>query len=98
MTALTQGTGYFVKRLGGDEATQLIITTLATAVSADTLTVDLSDYGINTFLGIDGMVHSTTDSIIVKEVGTTAVSAGVLTVTIGGSAATKKRTYIVYGE
>ena len=98
MTALTQGTGYFVKRVGNDETTQLIITTLATAVSADTLTVTLADYGISTFLGIDGMVHTTANSVIVKEVGTTSVTSGVLTVAIGGSAVTKKRTYIIQGE
>ena len=76
-----------IKRKGNDEVTGLVVTTLATAVSADTFTVTLSDYGISPtgFLGIDGMVHTTANSVIVKEVGTTSVTAGVLTVTVGVS-------------
>ena len=74
---------------------EIVLETLATAVSADTIAVTLSDYGCTKFVGIDGQVHTTEDSVIVAEAPTTAVSAGVLTITVGGSAVTKKRTYRV---
>lgn len=74
---------------------EIVLETLATAVSADTLAVTLSDYGCTKFVGIIGQVHTTEDSVIVAEAPTTAVSAGVLTITVGGSAVTKKRTYKV---
>ncbi len=90
--------GITIKRLGNDEATQLIITTAATADDGDTLTVDLSDYGITTFLGILGQTHSTEDSIVITEAPTTSVTTGTLTVTVGGSTDDKKRVFVVWGE
>lgn len=80
------------------EGKQVIITTPNTADNADTIAITLSDYGMTTFLGSTAMTHSTEDSVIITEQGTTAVSAGVLTFTIGGSTANKKRTIIIYGE
>jgi len=87
-----------IKRVGNDEATQLIITTLNTADDGDTLDVTLADYGIETFQAILGQTHSTEDSIVITEAPTTAVTSGVLTVTVGGSTDNKKRVFIVYGE
>lgn len=79
------------------EAKQIVIETAATAVSADTLAVTLANYGITTFTGIVGLVHTTANSVLVAEAPTTSVTSGVLTITVGGSAVTKKRTYIIYG-
>lgn len=67
--------------------------------SGDTFTVTLSTLGISTFRGIFGMVETTAGSVSVTEAPTTSVSAGVLTVTVGGSSVTNKsRTYIIYGS
>lgn len=77
----------------------VMIETAATADTADTVVVDLSDYGISTFLGIEGYVHTTENSVVVAEAPTTAVSSGELTITVGGSTVSdKKRVYIVYGK
>jgi len=90
--------GITIKRLGNDEAGALIVTTAATVDDGDTLTVTLADYGISSVLGISGFIHTTTDSVIVAEAPETAVSAGVLTVTVGGSTDNKKRAFVIWGE
>jgi len=74
------------------------ITTATTAVSADTIAITLANYGITNFLGIKGFVHTTENSVVVDEAPTTSVTSGVLTITVGGSAVTKKRMYQVFGE
>ena len=77
----------------------VMVETANTADTADTVVVDLSDYGISTFLGIEGYVHTTENSIVVAEAPTTAVSSGELTITIGGSTVSdKKRVYTILGK
>lgn len=62
--------------------------------SADTFTVTLDKVHADTFIGITGWVHTTANSVVVREQPTTSVSSGVLTVTVGGSSVTgKKRVY-----
>ena len=62
----------------------------------DTHAITLSEFGCTKFVGIHGQVHTTEDSVIVDEEPATAVSAGVLTITVGGTAADNlKRTYEV---
>lgn len=78
-------------------ATELVITASNTTDDGDTIAITLADYGITTFLACDGYIHTTEDSVIVAEAPTTAVSAGVLTITVGGSTDNKKRTYVVKG-
>ena len=78
-------------------STEIIVETAATVDTTDTIALTLASYGIVNFLAIDGYVHTATDSIIVKEQPTTAVSGGVLTITLT-SASNKKRTYIVKGR
>ena len=90
--------GITIKRVGNDEATQLIVTTAATVDDGDTFTVTLSDYGIDTFQAILGQTHSTSDSIVITEAPTTSVTTGTLTVTVGGSTDDKKRVFIIWGE
>jgi len=97
MAALVEGTDYWVRRASTDGATTLAIYTVATVDDADTLTVTLADYGIDAVLGVDGYIHTTTDSVIVAESPTTAVSTGVLTITVGGSTDNKKRAFRVLG-
>ena len=68
-----------------------------TVDDGDTFTVTLADYGITKFLGIVGWIHTTSGSVVVQEQPTTAVSAGVLTVTVGGSTDNKERVYEITG-
>jgi len=95
MAAVTGTVKDMVPNLG---AKTLIVTAPNTTDNADTIAITLADFGITTFLGILGFTHSTEDSVIITEAPTTAVAAGVLTITVGGSTANKKRTFIVYGE
>ena len=68
---------------------------------ADTLTLTLADYGISKVLAVQGFVHTTEDSVIINsESITTAVSSGVLTVSLedNNNYTNKKRVILVYGE
>ena len=77
----------------------IMVETPNTADSDDTIAIVLADYGITTFLGIVGFEHTTENSVVTTEAPTTAVSAGTLTITIGGSSDDdEKRVYIVYGK
>ena len=71
------------------------VTTPATADDGDTIDIDLSSYGATGIDWVLGFTHSTTDSVVITEAPTTAVSAGTLTITIGGSTDDKKRTFLV---
>ena len=74
------------------------VETAATVDNADTFTMTLADYGMATVEAVLGFAHSTTDSIVITEAPTTSVTAGVLTVTVGGSTANKKRVFLIFGE
>lgn len=88
-------------RYGADVAgfTEIVVETPATADTADTIVLDLSDYGITDLLTVNGYVHTTEGSVVVEEAPTTAVSSGELTITVGGSTVSnKKRVYEVKGR
>lgn len=75
------------------------IQTPNTADTADTIVIDLSDYGIVNVFEVRGQVQTTENSVLVDEAPTTAVSTGDLTITIGGSTVSnKKRVYVVRGR
>ncbi len=77
----------------------VMVETPTTVDTADTIPITLADFGITTFLAIEGHTHSTENSIVIAEAPTTAVSAGVLTITVGGSTnSDEKRVYIIYGK
>ena len=78
------------------ETKVLLIETAATVDDGDTIDVTLADYGATGITGIQGFQHSTTDSVIIAEAPTTAVSSGVLTITVGGSTDDKKRSFVVW--
>ena len=62
-----------------------VVLVLANTVDAgDTFAITLSDYGISAtgLLIVESWKHTTDGSVIVSEANTTAVSSGVLTVTI----------------
>lgn len=77
----------------------IVVETPNTTDTADTVALTLADYGISTVLAVRGYVHTTENSVIVEEAPTTAVSAGVLTITVGGSTVSnKKRVFEVLGK
>ena len=77
---------------------KIVITTPATADTGDTIAVTLASYGIGTLLGIRGFVHTTANSVMVEEAPTTSVTAGVLTITVGGTTVSDKiRVYELIG-
>lgn len=79
--------------------TEIIVETPNTADTADTIALTLANYGITDFLTVEGYVHTTEGSVVVAEAPTTAVSTGVLTVTVGGSTVSnKKRVYVIKGK
>jgi len=75
---------------------EIIVEIADTADTGDTVAITLADYGITTIAMIKGWVH-TVDAMAL-EAPTTAVSSGVLTITLGGTAADNlRRTYLVSG-
>ena len=92
-------TSTFTKLAPNLGRTSVMIETPNTADTADTVAVTLSSFGITTFLAVEGYVHTTENSVVVAEAPTTAVSSGVLTITVGGSTVSdKKRVYIIHGK
>jgi len=76
---------------------EIIVTCPATADDTDTFKITLSEYGITTFKTIRGWTHSTDFSVVITEDPTTSVTAGVLTVTIGGATDNKLRAFLIGG-
>ena len=77
---------------------EILVETIATADDTDTIAVTLANYGITSLLYVKGFTHTTDNDAIIVEAPTTAVSAGVLTITVGGSTDNKKRVFIVGGK
>ena len=79
-------------------------TGIVVEAGTDTVTVTLADFGCDRVLACYGVYQMTEDSIMLQEDDfTTAVSAGVLTITtvdVGGNDSTdnKKRVYTVWAE
>jgi len=100
--------GYLGKELGyihtrGSEmpsvaVKQVLVHTPATADDGDTLAVDLTKYGMTKVWAVRGINHTTANSVLVLEAPTTAVVGSTLTITLTGSASTKKRSYLIIGE
>jgi hypothetical protein len=65
----------------------------ATAVTADTIDVTLADYGLGDKVGVLGFDIDNN----VQEQPTWAISTGVLTITVGGTANTAARRFVIYG-
>lgn len=70
---------------------EITLSTPAPVTSGSTITVDLPSYGISKtgILSVEGTSTSTVYGIMVTDAPTTAVSAGVLTVTSGTQTGTK---------
>lgn len=81
------------------EGKLVILKSLATPTGAlDTVTMNLALFGIRNVLAVQGFVQTTVDSVIVKESGTTSVTAGVLTYLTAAGNNNKVRVVHVYGE
>ena len=80
--------------------TEVWFQTLATADANDTLALTLKDYGISDtgLLAVQSWVHTTSNSVITTEANTTAVSSGVLTVTIAAGTNNDVRVIRVVGR
>lgn len=100
MGALVEGTDYeIVGNQRGDVYNEIVIKTINTADAADTLTVDLTKYGIKTdgLIGVVGFKHTTDNSVMAQEQPTTAVASGTLTITIPAGTDDDARFYLVKG-
>lgn len=62
---------------------EIVVITPDTADAADTYTITLANHGISALQWFSEVVHTTAGSVVVAGVSTTAVAAGVLTVTLG---------------
>jgi len=98
---LAEGTDYVIKRVtpvGG--ITQLFIRTVDTVDATNTLALTLNKWGIGPkgFIGVIAFVETTAGSVYAQEAVTTAVSSGVLTLTIPAGTDNDRRLIIVYGH
>lgn len=103
MTAVTLDTDYFVKDALTSNSVKMVVisTDSATAVLNDTIAITLASYGISPQgpIGVIGWDHYTENSVTVQAQPTTAVAAGVLTITIGGTATTgTSRHFLLFGS
>ena len=78
----------------------LLFITPNTADATNTLAITLTDYGISAtgLLVVESWKHTTDGSVIVTELNTSAVSAGVLTVTIAAGTDNDMRVVQVVGR
>jgi len=100
-TARVEGTDYILKTLapiGG--ITALLIRTVATVDAGDTIAVTLNKHGIGAtgLIGIIAFTETTDDSVYAQELDTTAVAAGVLTITIAAGTNNDRRHIMVLGH
>ena len=100
MAALVEGTNYEVLGVNrGDVSNEIVIKTINTVDAGDTLTVTLNKYGIlaTGLIGVVGFKHTTDNSVSVQEQPTTAVAAGVLTLTVPAGSDDDARFYFIKG-
>lgn len=100
MGALTEGTDFEIVGVNiGNCSNEIVIKTIDTVDAADTLTVDLTKYGISAtgLVGVLGFKHTTNNSVMVQEQPTTSVSSGTLTITVPSGTDNDARFYFVKG-
>lgn len=74
---------------------ELLVETADTVDNADTITIDVSKYGMTQVLYVKGFKH-TVDAIAL-EAPTTTFSGTSLVITVGGATANLKRAFIIGG-
>ena len=85
MGLLVEGTGYEITGVQrGDVYNEIIIKTINTVDSGDTIVVDMTKYGINAtgLMGVTGYEQTTANSVVVQADPTTTVSSGSITLTL----------------
>lgn len=96
MGLLVEGTDYEIAGVNrGDVYNEIVIKTINTVDTNDTIVVDLTKYGINAtgLMGVTGYVQATANSIVVQTDPTTTVSSGSVTLTLG--TATNDQSYFL---
>ena len=78
----------------------ILLMTPNTADENNTFTITLTDYGISAtgLLGIVSRVHTTDGSVIVDDIATTSVAAGVLTITVQSANTNAPRVIEIFGK
>lgn len=78
----------------------IYVITPNTADPGDTVAITLANYGLARVYAVHSFVHTTENSVIVEVANTTAVSAGVLTVTLlaGDGNTNMKRVIKIIGD
>ena len=98
----TKGTdqGYYQQDANKEQVKRVhsVLLDLSTTDTGATLEFDLKAYGFSKLLGIRGIQHNTAYKALVVEAPTTSVSGSTVTITVGGTILTAKRTYLVFGE
>jgi hypothetical protein len=88
MTAITENTDFFVGQGSPNSGYKtLLISTVSTADTGDTIDVDISKYGGGVVMGIIGFIHTTQNSVVVQEQPTTTMSGSTIQITLGGTGA-----------
>lgn len=99
ITGTAVNSGVIAKTPAGDKINivkTLYVETANTVDAADTISLTLADFAITTVLGVSGFKHTTDNNIVVTENPTTAVAAGVLTLTVPAGTDDDKRIYSIY--
>ena len=98
MGLLVEGTDYEVINSPGPVYNEIVIKTINTVDSGDTIVVDLTKYGINAtgLMGVWGSEHTTENSVAVQADPTCSVSGDDITLAV--TAGTNKANfYIIRG-
>ena len=99
MGLLVEGTDYEITGVQrGDVYNEVVIKTINTVDTGDTIVVDLTKYGINAtgLMGVRGDVQTTANSVVEQADPTTTVSSGSVTLTLT-NATNQQQSLIVRG-
>lgn len=96
-TARVLDTDFFINQgLPNRGMSTIVVSTINTADSGDTIAVDLAKYGWGSMCGIIGFTHTTENSVAIQEQPTTTMSGTTLTITIGGASNDQTRHYLIF--
>ena len=95
MGLLVEGTDYKVINSPGPVYNEIIVKTINTVDTGDTIVVDMTKYGISAtgLMGVQGFDHTTANSVVVQADPITTVSSGSITLTL--TAGTDDQNYFV---
>ncbi len=99
MGLLTEGTDYEIAGVQrGDVYNEIVIKTINTVDTGDTIVVDLTKYGLNAtgLMGVRGDIQTTANSVVVQSDPTTVVSGDEITLTLT-SGTDKQNTFLIRG-